>query len=242
MESLEHINAITLVFAALCIFAIAYRVYGIFLANKVLKLDAGRITPAVRFADGHDYVKTNEFVLYGHHFAAIAAAGPLVGPVLAAQFGYLPGALWILIGCVLGGAVHDMVVLFASVRHKGQSLSAIAQREVGPVTGTVAGIAVLCILILTLAGLSLACISAMSAATERVLIKGNEAVAFGAIDAGCRCYFGYPITPQNEVPESLSSLLPEVGGQFVQAESEVGAINMPSCNRMNTGSSQSIFL
>ena len=94
MESLEHINAITLVFAALCIFAIAYRVYGIFLANKVLKLDAGRITPAVRFADGHDYVKTNEFVLYGHHFAAIAAAGPLVGPVLAAQFGYLPGALW----------------------------------------------------------------------------------------------------------------------------------------------------
>ena len=161
MESLEHINALTLVFAALCIFAIAYRVYGIFLANKVLKLDAGRITPAVRFADGHDYVKTNEFVLYGHHFAAIAAAGPLVGPVLAAQFGYLPGALWILIGCVLGGAVHDMVVLFASVRHKGQSLSSIAQREVGPVTGTVAGIAVLCILILTLAGLSLACISAM---------------------------------------------------------------------------------
>ena len=161
MESLEHINALTLVFAALCIFAIAYRVYGIFLANKVLRLDAGRITPAVRFADGHDYVKTNEFVLYGHHFAAIAAAGPLVGPVLAAQFGYLPGALWILIGCVLGGAVHDMVVLFASVRHKGQSLSAIAQREVGPVTGTVAGIAVLCILILTLAGLSLACISAM---------------------------------------------------------------------------------
>ena len=161
MESLEHINALTLVFAALCIFAVAYRVYGIFLANKVLRLDAGRITPAVRFADGHDYVKTNEYVLYGHHFAAIAAAGPLVGPVLAAQFGYLPGALWILIGCVLGGAVHDMVVLFASVRHKGQSLSAIAQREVGPVTGTVAGIAVLCILILTLAGLSLACISAM---------------------------------------------------------------------------------
>ena len=107
MESLEHINALTLVFAALCIFAIGYRLYGIFLANKVLKLDAGRITPAIRFADGHDYVKTNEFVLYGHHFAAIAAAGPLVGPVLAAQFGYLPGALWILIGCVLGGAVHE---------------------------------------------------------------------------------------------------------------------------------------
>ena len=161
MEALENINAITLVFAALCIFAISYRVYGIFLANKVLRLDGNRTTPAVRFADGHDYVKTNEYVLYGHHFAAIAAAGPLVGPVLAAQFGYLPGALWILIGCVLGGAVHDMVVLFASVRHKGQSLAAIATREIGPVTGTVAGVAILCILILTLAGLSLACISAM---------------------------------------------------------------------------------
>ena len=161
MEALENINAITLVFAALCIFAISYRVYGIFLANKVLRLDASRNTPSVRYADGHDYVKTNEYVLYGHHFAAIAAAGPLVGPVLAAQFGYLPGALWILVGCVLGGAVHDMVVLFASVRHKGQSLAAIAQREVGRVTGTVAGVAVLCILILTLAGLSLACISAM---------------------------------------------------------------------------------
>ncbi len=159
MEALENINAITLVFAALCIFAISYRIYGIFLANKVLRLDASRSTPSVRFADGHDYVKTNEYVLYGHHFAAIAAAGPLVGPVLAAQFGYLPGALWILVGCVLGGAVHDMVVLFASVRHKGQSLAAIATREVGPVTGTVAGVAVLCILILTLAGLSLACIS-----------------------------------------------------------------------------------
>ena len=91
-----------------------------------------------------------------HRYAANAADGPIVGPVLAAQFGYLPGALWILVGCVLGGAVHDMVVLFASVRHKGQSLAAIATREVGPVTGTVAGVAVLCILILTLAGLSLA--------------------------------------------------------------------------------------
>lgn len=161
MESLEHINALTLVFATLCVFAIAYRLYGLFLANKVLRLDANRVPPSVRFADKHDYVATNEFVLYGHHFAAIAAAGPLVGPVLAAQFGYLPGALWILVGCVLAGAVHDMVVLFASVRHKAQSLATIAQKEIGPVTGVVAGFAILFILILTLAGLSLACISAM---------------------------------------------------------------------------------
>ena len=161
MDYLNGINALTLLFAALLIFAIAYRFYGIFMANKVLRLNAKNITPAVEFADGQDYVKTNRNVLFGHHFAAIAAAGPLVGPVLAAQFGYLPGALWILIGCVLGGGVHDMVVLFASVRHKGESLASIASKEIGKGIGTVAGIAVLFILILTLAGLSLACISAM---------------------------------------------------------------------------------
>ena len=161
MEALDGMNALTLVFAALCIFAIGYRIYGVFLANKVLKLDAGRITPAVKYADGQDYVVTNKNVLFGHHFAAIAAAGPLVGPVLAAQFGFFPGALWILVGCVLGGGVHDLVVLFASMRHKGQSLASIASKEIGPMTGTVAGFAILFILILTLAGLSLACVSAM---------------------------------------------------------------------------------
>ena len=161
MDFLNGINALTLIFAALLIFAIGYRFYGLFLANKVLKLNANNITPAVKYADGHDYVATHKTVLFGHHFAAIAAAGPLVGPVLAAQFGYLPGALWILIGCVLGGAVHDMVVLFASVRHKGQSLATIAKKEIGATTGTIAGFAILFIMILSLAGLSLACINAM---------------------------------------------------------------------------------
>ena len=161
MDILNGMNALTLVFVSLCLFAIGYRFYGIFMANKVMRLDDRRVTPAVKYADGHDYVATNKNVLFGHHFAAIAAAGPLVGPVLAAQWGYLPGALWIIIGCVLGGAVHDAVVLFASVRHKAQSLATIASREIGPVTGTVAGFGVLFILILTLAGLSLACISAM---------------------------------------------------------------------------------
>ncbi len=98
---LDHMNALTLVFASILIFALAYRFYGIFMAQKVLRLNDAVATPAVEFADGHDYVKTDRKVLFGHHFAAIAAAGPLVGPVLAAQFGYLPGALWILIGCVL---------------------------------------------------------------------------------------------------------------------------------------------
>ncbi len=153
-------NALVLVFAALLIFAIAYRYYGIFLADRVLQLN-GRSTPAVYMADGVDYHKTNKYVLFGHHFAAIAAAGPLLGPVLAAQFGYLPGALWILIGCVVAGAVHDMVVLFASVRHKGRSLSMIAETEVGKAAGMVAHFAFLFILILTLAGLSIAVVNAL---------------------------------------------------------------------------------
>ncbi|MGX5691279.1 carbon starvation CstA family protein [Arcticibacter tournemirensis] len=165
MEFLNGVNALTLIFTGLLVFAIAYRLYGVFMANKVLRLSNKNLTPAVEFADGQDYVATNRNVLFGHHFAAIAAAGPLVGPVLAAQFGYLPGALWILIGCVLGGGVHDMVVLFASVRHKGQSLATIASREIGAATGTIAGLAILFILILTLAGLSLACINAMHEAS-----------------------------------------------------------------------------
>jgi carbon starvation protein len=154
-------NALVLVFTGLLVFALAYRFYGLWLANRVLVLDSSRATPAVQFADGHDYHKTNKYVLFGHHFAAIAAAGPLLGPVLAAQFGYLPGALWILIGAVIGGAVHDMVVLFASVRHEGRSLSLIAESEVGKAAGMVAHFAFLFILILTLAGLAIAVVNAM---------------------------------------------------------------------------------
>lgn len=184
MEILDNINALTLIFVSILIFAIAYRIYGIFMANKVLRLNDNNTTPAIEFADGKDYVATNKNVLFGHHFAAIAAAGPLVGPVLAAQFGYLPGALWILIGCVLSGGVHDMVVLFASVRHKGQSLATIASKEIGKTTGTVAGFAILFILILTLAGLSLACINAMHEASWSlftVVITMPIAVIMGLI-------------------------------------------------------------
>ena len=154
-------NSLTLIFASACIFAIAYRFYGLFLASKVMNLQEERETPAVSLQDGHDYMKTNKYVLFGHHFAAIAAAGPLLGPVLAAQFGYLPGALWILIGCVLAGGVHDMIVLFASVRHKGKSLSVIAETEIGKSAGKVASISILFILIRTLAGLSIAVVNAM---------------------------------------------------------------------------------
>jgi carbon starvation protein len=155
------VNALTLVFVSLCIFAIAYRLYGVFIARRVLEIDERRVTPAVALADGHDYHKTNKYVLFGHHFAAIAAAGPLLGPVLAAQFGFLPGALWIVVGCVLAGAVHDMVVLFASVRHRGRSLSLIAEYEIGKRAGVVASFAILFILLLTLAGLSIAVVNAL---------------------------------------------------------------------------------
>ncbi|SPF35291.1 Carbon starvation protein A homolog [Syntrophobacter sp. SbD1] len=154
-------NALTLVFIALCVFAIAYRYYGIFIASKVLGINPDRPTPAHTLEDGIDYQPTNKYVIFGHHFAAIAAAGPLLGPVLAAQFGYLPGALWIIVGAVFAGAVHDMVILFASIRHDGKSISLIAESEIGKAAGVVASFAVLFILILTLAGLSLAVVNAM---------------------------------------------------------------------------------
>ena len=156
-------SALYLLIASACILMIGYRLYGTFMANKVLAINAKIATPAKRLEDGHDFVPTNKWVTFGHHFAAIAAAGPLVGPVLAAQFGYLPGTLWILIGGVLGGAVHDMVVLFASVRHDGESLAQIAKKEVGPVTGIAAGIAVLFVLIITMAGLSIVIVNALKA-------------------------------------------------------------------------------
>lgn len=115
-------NAITIVIASMCILMIAYRLYGTFMAVKVLKLDDSKPTPAHELNDGKDYVPTNKWVSFGHHFAAIAAAGPLVGPILAAQFGYLPSLLWLLIGAVIGGAVHDAVVLFSYMRQKGKTL------------------------------------------------------------------------------------------------------------------------
>ncbi|MDR2338689.1 MAG: carbon starvation protein A [Deltaproteobacteria bacterium] len=155
-------NALTLVFASLCVFAIAYRFYGVFLARKVLRLDKNRSTPAKLFEDGIDYVKTNKAVVFGFHFSSISAAGPLLGPVLAVQFGFMPGALWILVGCVLAGAVHDMVVLFAAVRHKGKGLPAIAATEIGKFAGVTAFFSVIFILVLTLAVLSISVVNAMS--------------------------------------------------------------------------------
>jgi carbon starvation protein len=155
-------NAIPLLLVAACVFVLAYRFYAAFLAEKVLRVNAARATPAETHADGRDFVKTNKFVLFGHHFAAIAAAGPLIGPVLAAQYGVLPGAIWILLGSVLAGAVHDFIILFASVRRNGDGLAKIARDETGPVVGAVAQVAVLLILILSMAVLAIVVVNALA--------------------------------------------------------------------------------
>ncbi|GLJ03456.1 carbon starvation protein CstA [Bacillus sp. YKCMOAS1] len=154
-------NAVTIVIGSMCILAIAYRLYGTFMMVKVLKVTDDHPTPAHLLEDGKDYVPTNKWVTFGHHFAAIAAAGPLVGPILAAQFGYLPGLLWLLIGAVIGGAVHDLVVLFASMRKKGKSLSEVAKEELGPVAGFCTGLAMLFIITITMAGLSMVVLHAL---------------------------------------------------------------------------------
>ncbi|WP_430742252.1 carbon starvation protein CstA [Bacillus atrophaeus] len=154
-------NAVTIVIASMCILAIAYRLYGTFMMIKVLKVNDDKPTPAHTHEDGKDYVPTNKWVTFGHHFAAIAAAGPLVGPILAAQFGYLPGLLWLLIGAVIGGAVHDIVVLFASMRKNGKSLSEVAKDELGPVAGFCTGLSMLFIITITMAGLSMVVLHAL---------------------------------------------------------------------------------
>ena len=158
----ESVNAAWLVTAALSVYFIAYRFYSKYIAEQVLRLDDTRPTPAVRHNDGMDYVPTNKWVLYGHHFAAIAGAGPLVGPVLAAQMGFLPGTLWILAGVVVAGAVQDFIVLFASVRRDGKSLGEMIKMELGPAAGSLALVGVLVIMIIILAVLSLIVVKALT--------------------------------------------------------------------------------
>ncbi|MEI6211219.1 MAG: carbon starvation protein A [bacterium] len=154
-------NSLVLLLIALCVFALAYRYYAAFLAARVLMLNDSRVTPAVHLNNGQDYIPTNKWVVFGHHFAAIAGAGPLIGPTLAAQFGWGPGFLWILVGSVFAGCVHDMVILFGSVRHGGQSIAVIARRDVGRVTGFLTAIAILFVIVASLAGLGVAVVNAM---------------------------------------------------------------------------------
>ncbi len=157
----ENISAAWLLVAALCTYAIAYRFYSAFIAAKVFALDDKRQTPAERLADGRDFMPTNKWIVFGHHFAAIAGPGPLVGPTLAAQFGYLPGILWIIVGVALGGAVQDFVILCASIRRNGKSLGQMAKEEIGPIAGFTALIAVLGIMVVLIAVLGLVVVNAL---------------------------------------------------------------------------------
>jgi carbon starvation protein len=155
-------NALPIIISSLCVIAIAYRYYSAFIAAKVLMLDDARPVPSQTMYDGHNYYPTNKYVLFGHHFAAISGAGPLIGPVLAAQFGFLPGLLWLVIGVCLGGAVHDFMILVGSMRRKGKSLAEMARTEISPLSGLVAGIAILFIVVIALAGLGLVVVNALA--------------------------------------------------------------------------------
>src|SRR5882762_8081046 len=154
-------NALPIIVGSLCVIAIAYRYYSAFISAKVLALDDSRPVPSQTMYDGHNYYPTHRWVLFGHHFAAITGAGPLIGPVLAAQFGFLPGLLWLVIGVVLGGAVHDFIILASSVRRKGKSLAEIARAEISPLSGLITGIAIMFIVVIALAGLGLVVVNSL---------------------------------------------------------------------------------
>jgi carbon starvation protein len=168
----EQINSMWLILAAACSYLLAYRFYAKFIAARVMALNDERATPAERLENGHDYVPTNKWILFGHHFAAIAGPGPLVGPVLAAQFGYLPGTLWIIAGAIFGGAVQDFVILFASMRRDGKSLGQIAREEVGKVGGFVALVTVILIMIILLAVVALVVVNALAGSPWGVFTIG----------------------------------------------------------------------
>ncbi|HRE82990.1 MAG TPA: carbon starvation CstA family protein, partial [Opitutaceae bacterium] len=209
----EPVNALWMVVASVCVFAIAYRFHSAWLMAKVLTLDNMRATPAVVKEDGKDFVKTNKWVVFGHHFAAIAGPGPLVGPVLAAQFGFLPGLLWILVGATLGGAVHDSIVLFCSTRRGGKSLGQMVRDEVGPFAGLLALISIVGIMTIILAVLGLVVVRALAEspwglftilATMPIALFMGLAMRYGKMGVGVVSAFGV-----------VGLLLAVVGGQWI---------------------------
>ena len=214
----EPVNALWMVVAAGCVFAVAYRFHSAWLMAKVLTLDELRATPAVVREDGKDFVKTNRWVVFGHHFAAIAGPGPLVGPVLAAQFGYLPGMLWILIGATLGGAVHDCVVMFCSVRRGGRSLGQMVRDEVGPFAGAIALVSIIAIMVILLAVLGLVVVNALAESPWGLFtIAATMPIA---VVMGCAMRFGGHSGKWLLVVSvfGVAALLAAVyGGQFVHA-------------------------
>src|SRR5271157_2785323 len=218
-------NTFPIMLATLCVFALGYRYYSAFIAAKVLVLDDRRTTPAHTYEDGHNYVPSPKWVLFGHHFAAIAGAGPLVGPTLAAQFGFAPGFLWILLGTVLAGAVHDFTVLVASIRHKGRSLADIARTEAGPWAGLVTMIALLFILLVTLAGLGIVVVNALSNSPWGVFTIAMTIPI--AIIMGLLMFKSSPGQIKIAGPSALGVVLllgSVIGGRWIAASSAAGAL------------------
>src|SRR5437867_6665549 len=184
----EHLNSAYILIAALCSYAIGYRFYSKWVAARVLMLNDRRATPCEVHDDGKDFVKTNKWIVFGHHFAAISGPGPLVGPVLAAQFGYLPGALWILIGVTLGGAVQDFVVLFSSLRRGGKSLGQMVKEELNTTAGAIALVAILAIMVILLAVLALVVVKALAESPWGIFTVGATIPI--AMFIGCYLRFG----------------------------------------------------
>jgi len=219
-------NTFPIMLGSLCVFALAYRYYSAFLAAKALTLDDSRTTPAHKYEDGHNYVPSPKWVLFGHHFAAIAGAGPLVGPTLAAQFGFAPGFLWLLIGAVLAGCVQDFMVLVASIRHKGRSLAEIARTEISPFAGVVAMIAVLFILIVTLAGLGIVVVNALAHSPWGVFTIGMTIPI--ALIMGLYMFKSTPGMIKIAGPSAfgvITLLACVIGGHWVAAQSWSSALN-----------------
>ena len=219
----ESINAIWVVAAAVCVYLIAYRFYSLFISSKVLGLDASRQTPAYKFNDGLDYVPTNKYVLFGHHFAAIAGAGPLVGPVLAAQMGYLPGVMWILAGVVFAGAVQDFLVLFISTRRDGRSLGDLIKSELGEIPGLIALLGTFMIMVIILAVLALIVVKALTGSpwgSFTVMATIPIALFMGVYSR----YVRVGRIGEISLIGFVLLMLAIVGGQYVQADPVLGAM------------------
>src|SRR5882762_615622 len=219
----EPINSAYILVAALCSYAVGFRFYSKWIAARVMMLDDRRATPCEVHDDGRDFVKTNKWIVFGHHFAAISGPGPLLGPVLAAQFGYLPGTLWILIGVVLGGAVQDLVVLFASMRRNGKSLGQMAKEELNSAAGFISLLAILGIIIILLAVLGLAIVKALAESPWGVFTVGATIPI--AMLMGGYLRFGR-IGKELEAPAmGVALLLLAVwGGQFVHGHAALAKI------------------
>src|SRR3989475_1528513 len=219
LHSGEHLNSAYILIAALCSYAVGFRFYSRWISARVLLLDDRRATPCEVHDDGKDFVKTNKWIVFGHHFAAISGPGPLVGPVLAAQFGYLPSALWILIGVVLGGAVQDFVILFCSMRRNGKSLGQMVKEELNTTAGVIGVAAILAIMIILLAVLALVVVNALAESPWGVFTVGAT-IPIALLMGGYLRYWRVGKVVEASVLGVVLLLFAVWGGNFVYADQQ----------------------